>query len=160
MRMDDLDWGDPATQDLAHRLAATDFSADSRIRAGLRARLVAGGARPAVPPARRLVPVAWVALALAGLLILALAGGWAGGGAPVQAATPTHWGTVAATQAQLAPGTTTHVATGVPTPAPTARIVATQQGMGSSADFPPPLEVGWGERSPRPLQAVTPAQRR
>lgn len=158
--MDDLDWGDPATQDLAYRLAATDFSADSRIRAGLRTRLLAGGARPAAPPARRLVPVAWVALALAGLLILALAGGWAGGGTPVQAATPTHWGTVAATQAQSVPGTTTHVATGVPTPAPTARIVATEQGMIFALDSPLPQGPGWGERSPRPLQAVTPAQRR
>jgi hypothetical protein len=156
--MDDLEWGDPATHDLARRLAATDFSADSRIRGSLRARLVARSTPAPLRPVPRLMPAAWVALALGGLLILALAGGWAGSGTPVQAATPTHWSTVAATQAQTAPGALTRIATGVPTPAPTARIVATEQGILFRTDSPP--SQGEGARSPRPLQAVTPARGR
>jgi len=130
--MTDPDWDDPTTGDLARRLAATDFSADSRIRHTLRARLLAGGPppRPVVPaPARRLAPAAWLALALVGLLTLAMAGGWAGHvAADVQAATPTHPATALATSGRSGPTAAVHTATGVPTPAPTGIIVATQAG--------------------------------
>ncbi len=130
--MTDPEWDDPATHDLARRLAATDFSADSRIRLTLRARLLAGNTLPrpvAAPMGRRLAPAAWLALALVGLLTLAMASGWAGHvAADVQAATPTHLATALATSSRSGPTAAARTATGVPTPAPTGITVATQAG--------------------------------
>ncbi len=155
--MTDPEWDDPTTADLAQRLAAGDFSADSRIRASLRARLLAGAAARPAPPAplrRRMAPAAWVALALVGLLTLAVAGGWAGHvAADVQAATPTHLATALATVGQGGPTAAARTATGVPTPAPTGVIVATQAGA-----MPLALTVV-STLGVRPVDGVAPAGR-